>query len=172
MVAALAIGSFFALLLVTLVFSRLLLDPPLPAALRPSLLILVSPFAVGYSAYTVTAQRTDLLAESLFMLTLFLLTTLLGQLRDLPVCCPIRVSWWSVGFPLASCSVAALRFAAAEPGFITDAIALALLSLATAVTIALLVVTLIDPGKAGLSGFHVCSCRDILTFPRARGSKR
>jgi tellurite resistance protein len=48
MVAALAIGLFFAVPLFTLIFPRLLFEPPLPAALQPSLLILVAPFAVGY----------------------------------------------------------------------------------------------------------------------------
>ncbi len=150
MVAALAIGLFFAVPLFTLIFSGLLFGPALPAALKPSLLILVAPFAVGYSTYTVTAGRTDLFAEALFMLTLFLLAVLLGKLRHLPVCCPFRVSWLSVSFPLAACSVAALRFAAARPGVITDMIALALLTLATLVIAGLLVRTLVDMGKSGL----------------------
>ena len=150
MVAALAIGLFFAVPLFTLIFSGLLFEPSLPAALKPSLLILVAPFAVGYSAYTVTAGRTDLFAEALFMLTLFLLAVLLGKLRHLPVCCPFHVSWWSVSFPLAACSVAALRFSAARPGVITDTIALALLTLATLVIAGLLVDTVVDLGKGGL----------------------
>ena len=111
----------------------LLFEPPLPDALKPSLMILVAPFAVGYSTYTVTVGRTDLFAEALYMLTLFVLAVLLGQLRNLPLCCPFRVSWWAVSFPLAACSIAALRFAIAEPGTITDAVALALLALATLV---------------------------------------
>ncbi len=64
-VFALAIGLFFAVPLFTLVFSRLVFEPPLPDALKPSLLILVAPFAVGYSAYTVTAGQADLFAEAL-----------------------------------------------------------------------------------------------------------
>jgi tellurite resistance protein len=133
MVFALAVGLFFAVPLFTLVFSRLLFEPPLPDALKPSLLILVAPFAVGYAAYTLAAGQTDLFAEALYMLTLFVLAVLLGQLRYLPVCCPFRVSWWAVSFPLAACAVAALRFAAAVPGLATDAIALVLLALATLV---------------------------------------
>lgn len=150
MVAALATGLFFAMPLFTLIFSRLLFEAPLPAALRPSLLILVAPFAVGYSAYTVTAGQTDLFAESLYALTLFVLTVLLGQLRDLPATCPFRVSWWAVSFPLAASSVAALRFAAAQPGIVTDTVALALLTLATLVMAALLLGTLLDIAKGGL----------------------
>jgi tellurite resistance protein len=136
-VFALAVGLFFAVPLFTLIFSRLLFEPPLPDALKPSLLILVAPFAVGYSTYTVTAERTDLFAEALYMLMLFILAVLLGQLRYLPTCCPFRVSWWAVSFPLAACSIAALRFAAAEPGIITDGIAIALLALATTVILML-----------------------------------
>ena len=138
MVFALAVGLFFAVPLFTLIFSRLLFEPPLPDALKPSLLILVAPFAVGTSAYVVTAGQTDLFAEALYALTLFVLAVLLGQLRNLPSCCPFRVSWWAVSFPLAASSIAALRFAAAEPGIITDTIAIALLALATLVIAALL----------------------------------
>jgi tellurite resistance protein len=150
MVATLAIGLFFAVPLFTLIFSRLLFEPPLPAALRPSLLILVAPFAVGYSAYTVTAGQTDLFAEALYALTLFVLAVLLGQLRDLPLSCPFRVSWWAVSFPLAASSVAALRFATARPGLVPDTIALALLALATVVIAGLLIGTLVDISRGGL----------------------
>ena len=138
MVFALAVGLFFAVPLFTLVFSRLVFESPLPNALRPSLLILVAPFAVGYSAYTVTVGQADMFVEALYMLTLFVLAVVLGQLRHLPACCPFRVSWWAVSFPLAASSIAALRFAAAQPGLVTDAIALLLLAVATVVIAALL----------------------------------
>ena len=72
------------------------------------------------------------------MLMLFMLAVLLGQLRYLPVCCPFRVSWWAVSFPLAASSTAALRFAAARPGPVTEAIAVILLAVATLVIAALL----------------------------------
>ena len=138
MVYALAVGLFFAVPLFTLIFSRLLFEPPLPDALQPSLLILVAPFAVGYSTYLVTAGRTDLFADALYMLTLFVLAVSLGRLRHLPVCCPFRVSWWAVSFPLAASAIAALRFADLHPGLPADAIGLAALALATVVILALL----------------------------------
>ena len=62
MVFALATGLFFAVPLFTLIFSRLLFEPPLPDALKPSLLILIAPFAVGCSTYTVTTGRADMFA--------------------------------------------------------------------------------------------------------------
>jgi tellurite resistance protein len=150
MVLALAVGLFFAVPLFTLIFSRLVFEPPMPDSLKPTLLILVAPFAVGYSTYTVTAGQTDLFAEALYMLMLFILAVLIGQLRNLPSCCPFRVSWWAVSFPLAASSIAALRFAAARPSMLTDAVALALLGLTTLVIAALFGRTLLGVAKGEL----------------------
>ena len=90
-----------------------------------------------------TAGHVDLFAESLYMLTLFILAVLIGQLWYLPVCCPFRVSWWAVSFPLAASAIAGLRFAAAEPSLVTDGIGVALLGLATLVIGGLLARTLV-----------------------------
>jgi tellurite resistance protein len=150
-VFALAVGLFFAVPLFTLIFSRLLFEPPMPDSLKPTLLILVAPFAVGYSTYAVTGgARDDLFAEALYMLTLFILTVLLGQLRHLLICCPFRVSWWAVSFPLAASAIAALRFSAAEPGFFTGLIAWVLLGLATLVIGALFARTLVGLARGEL----------------------
>ena len=72
-----------------------------------------------------------------------MLSVLLGRLRSLPACCPFRVSWWAVSFPLAASAIAALRFAAAQPSLVTDAIAWALLILATVVIAGLLLRTIL-----------------------------
>ena len=150
MVLGLAVGLFFAVPLFTLIFSRLLFEPPMPDALQPTLLILMAPFAVGFSAYVATTGQVDLFAQSLYVLALFMLAVLLGRLRHLPSCCPFRVSWWAVSFPLAACSIAALRFAVAEPGLVTDAIALTLLALATFIIAGLLVRTLVGVARGEL----------------------
>jgi tellurite resistance protein len=142
MAASLAIGLFFAVPLFTLIFSRLLFEPPLPDGLQPTLLILVAPFAVGMSTYVVTTGAVDMFAEALFALTLFMLAVLLNRMRYLLACCPFRVSWWAVSFPLAASAIVALRFATARPSEITDGLALALLALATLTIIGLLVRTL------------------------------
>lgn len=142
MVLGLAVGLFFAVPLFTLIFSRLVFEPALPEALQPSLLILVAPFAVGFSTYVATTGQVDLFAQSLYVLMLFMLSVLLNRLRNLPQCCPFRVSWWAVSFPLAASAIAALRFAAAEPGWATDAIAWGLLAFATLVIGSLLLRTL------------------------------
>ncbi len=142
MVLGLAVGLFFTLPLFTMIFSRLVFDEPLPKPLQASLLILLAPFAVGASAYIATTGRVDLFAESLYVLTLFMLVVLLGRLRYLAACCPFRVAWWAVSFPLAAAAVTALHFAAAAPGWATDAIALFLLGFASLVILLLLVRTL------------------------------
>ena len=143
MVAALAIGLFFALPLFTLIFSRLVFEPPLPDALQPALMILVAPFAVGVSTYTVTVGAFDVFAEALFMMTLFVLAVLFGRMRYLVVCCPFRVSWWAVSFPLAASAIAGLRFATAQPSRLGDALAILLLALASLTIAGLFVRTLV-----------------------------
>ena len=143
MVLGLAVGLFFAIPLFTLIFSRLVFEPPMPDALKPSLMILVAPFAVGTSTYAVTTGQIDVFAQSLYVLTLFLLAVLVGQLRHLIQCCPFRFSWWAVSFPLAASAIAALRIAVAMRTWLTDAIAIVLLAFATVVIAGLLARTLI-----------------------------
>ena len=150
MVLRLAVGLFFAIPLFTLILSRLVFEPPMPDALQPSLLILVAPFAVGFSTYVTTTGQVDLFAQSLYMLTLFMLSVLLNRLRSLAHCCPFRVSWWAVSFPLAASAIAALKFAAARPGTVTDVLALALLGLATVTITGLLLRTLVGLARGEL----------------------
>ena len=150
MVLGLAVGLFFAVPLFTLILSRLVFEPPMPDALQPSLLILVAPFAVGFSTYVATTAQVDLFAQSLYVLMLFVLAVLLNRLRSLAHCCPFRVSWWAVSFPLAASAIAALKFAAAEPATVTDVIALALLGLATVVIAGLLARTLLGVAQGEL----------------------
>ena len=155
MVASLAIGLFFAVPLFTLIFSRLVFEPPMPDALQPSLLILVAPFAVGVSAYTVTTGTFDLFAQALFMLTLFVLAVLLNRMRYLLACCPFRMSWWAVSFPLAASAIASLRYATAEPSWIADVVAGLVLALASLTIGALLVRTLVGLARGELRTLSV-----------------
>jgi tellurite resistance protein len=142
MILTLAVGLFFAVPLFTLIFSRLVFEPPMPDALQPTLLILVAPFSVGFTSYVVTVGRIDLFAQSLYFLMLFVLAVLLGRLRMLRQCCPFRVTWWAVSFPLAASAVAALKFAAFDPNWFTTTIAAGLLALATVAIGGLLVRTI------------------------------
>jgi len=114
MVFAMAAGLFFAVPIFTLIFSRLLFEPPMLDALKPTLMILVVPVAVGYSTYTITTGRSDIFSESLYMLTLFVLAVLIGVLRDLVICCPFRVAWWAG--QLSACGLQHRRLALCRRG--------------------------------------------------------
>jgi len=138
MVFGTAVGLFFAVPLFTMILSRLMFEEPLPPAMQPSLMILCAPFAVGFSAYVATTGSVDGLAEALYMVTLFVLAVLTGRLRQLGQCCPFRVSWWAVSFPLAASAGAALKYAAFAQHPVADALAALLLGLASLVIVALL----------------------------------
>jgi tellurite resistance protein len=150
MILSLAVGLFFAVPLFTLIFSRLLFEAPMPDALQPTLLILVAPFSVGFSTYVVTVGRIDLFAAALYFLMLFVLAVLLERLRMLRACCPFRVSWWAVSFPLAASAIAALKIAVADHGWFTVIVAGILLALATVAIAGLLVRTLIGVTRGEL----------------------
>jgi tellurite resistance protein len=134
---ALAVGLFFAVPLFTLILSRLMFEEQMATNLQPSLLILLAPFAVGFSAYVTVTGKVDRFADALYMLTLFLLTVLVGRLRYLASACPFRLSWWSVSFPLAGSSGCALRYAEQVPGIVTHGIAIFLLATVTALLLAM-----------------------------------
>ncbi len=142
MLFALAVGLFFAMPLMTLIFSRLIFQKPMPAPQRPSLMIMLAPFAVGFSSYAITMQRIDDFAQALYMLMLFMLAVLVERLRSLPACSPFRVSWWAVSFPLAAAAGAALRYAAHAQSLFADVVAVLLLALASLVIAALFLRTL------------------------------
>lgn len=123
----LSVGLFFAVPIFTLVLGRLIFQPPLPPALQPTLLILLAPFSVGVSTYVVAVGGVDMFAQALFLLALFIFAVLVGRLRFLLRCCPFRVGWWAVSFPLSSLVIAAFRVALATPGMATDGLAWTLL---------------------------------------------
>lgn len=147
----LAAGSFLTLPVFTMVLGRLVLQPPLPRPLEPSLLILVAPSAVGMSTYVATTGHVDLFAKSLYCVSLFILAVLAGRLRHLAHCCPFRVGWWAISFPLAACAIAALRFAQAVPGIASDVVAGFLLALASVLILWMLARTLLGIAQGALS---------------------
>lgn len=138
---AFAIGMFFTMLVFVLIFSRLLFQAPPPQQAMPALLILIAPFSIGYSAYRVVAGHGDMFSQCLFMVDLLLIVVLVPLLVNLPRCCPFRVSWWAVSFPLAAATIAALHFSAASPNWINEGIAILLLAGTSLVVLWLLVRT-------------------------------
>lgn len=129
MLFAMAAGFVLAIPVFALVFGRLVSRP---SAAQPTLLILLAPFAVGFSAYVAMSGTVDALARALFYLDLFLLAVLLPRVYRMLRGQPFRLNWWALSFPLAASAVAAQRYALALPAAGSRAIALALLALATA----------------------------------------
>jgi tellurite resistance protein len=149
-VFALGAGLFFATPLFTMIFSRLLFEEPLPAALRPTLMILVAPFAVGFSSYFAVVGHVDLFAEALFLIALLVFAVIAGRLKGYLSACPFRVSWWAVSFPVAAMAAAALRYADHAQSPIADALALGLLAIASIVIAALALRTILGILKGEL----------------------
>ncbi|WJF89072.1 SLAC1 anion channel family protein [Paraburkholderia bonniea] len=141
-VFALAVGLFFTVPVFTMILSRLIFEEPLPPAFQPSLLILVAPFAVGFSSYVNITGHVDLFASALFYLAVFIFMVLLPKMLNLRICCPFRVSWWAVSFPLAALTIASLRFAAYQQSVVANAYAITMLALCTLVLGGLAVRTL------------------------------
>jgi tellurite resistance protein len=154
-IVGLAVGLFFTTPLFTLIFQRQLFEPSMPDALKPTMFILLAPTAVGFSSYVATTGHDDLFTTSLFMVTLSMFTVLVGHLRHLPACCPFRVSWWAVSFPLTACAIAGLRFSSFHPGTMSTLIAIALLTFATLVIAWLLQRTLIGIFRGELRALSV-----------------
>ncbi len=142
MLLGLAIGLVFAVPVVTLNLGRLIAGPAMPDGLQPALLMLVAPFAVGFSSYVNTTGKDDLFADALYMLTLFMLAVLVWRLARVLPGKAFKLGWWGTSFPLAASAIAALRYAGAHPGAIASAIAIGLLGLATVAIAALLLRTL------------------------------
>jgi tellurite resistance protein len=128
---SISLGLFFAIPLFTLVMARLMFEEPIAPPLQASLMILLAPFAVGFSAYVTVVGEIDRFASALYMLTVFLLAVLVGRLRYLAITCPFRLSWWAVSFPLAGTAVCALRYAAHTPNAFTHAFAILMLAAVT-----------------------------------------
>ncbi|MDE3795793.1 C4-dicarboxylate ABC transporter [Sinorhizobium meliloti] len=108
---AFAIGSVMAAVFVALIFARLRHEDPLPVPARPSLMVLVAPFAVGYLAYTNVTGSVDLFATVLFYFGLFLMLVLSPMVFRKHV--PFSIAWWAISFPLAALSIAFFRYAEA-----------------------------------------------------------
>ena len=130
---ALSVGLFFMVPLFTVIFTRLVFDEAFPDGLRPSLMILLAPFVVGASAVMAVMGQVNVLAQGLYLAAVFLFVVLLGQMRHLISCCPFRVSWWAVSFPLAALSIAAHRYAMAMPSVLAQGLAIGFWMLTTAV---------------------------------------
>jgi tellurite resistance protein len=127
---AAAIGSVSAVIFFVLIFARLVHHEPLAAGMRPSKMILVAPFAVGFIAYVNLAHRIDMFASLLFYFGLFLFVIISVRLLRKPA--PFSQAWWAIGFPMAALSNAALMYSSTVDSAVLWLIAVLLLFLMSA----------------------------------------
>lgn len=105
------VGFFWSIVLCVLIFARIVFFEKLPEKLMPTLVILLAPFGAGVGAYAVLIQNPILSgvnnpSYALFFIGLFLLFALLPQIFKIGKCCPFRISWWAISFPLAAMCIA------------------------------------------------------------------
>ncbi|MYN41336.1 C4-dicarboxylate ABC transporter [Duganella sp. FT109W] len=132
---AAAIGGVSALVFFVLIFSRLVHQAPMADAMRPSKMILMAPFAVGFVAYVNLVQTVDRFAALLFYFGLFLFVIIAWRLVRKPP--PFSLSWWAIGFPMAALSSAALNYAGAVGGLGLELLAVTLLIVLSLTIVAL-----------------------------------
>jgi tellurite resistance protein len=129
-----AIGSMMALVLFTMIVSRLVHRDPLAPAMAPSLMVLLAPFAVGFLAYSNIVGGIDRFAALLFYFGLFMFVVVAPKVFRPGV--PFSAGWWGISFPMAALANAALRYAqfrASGPLWVLAIALLGALSLALAV---------------------------------------
>jgi tellurite resistance protein len=131
---ALAIGTMIALLLFTMIMSRMIHHEPLPGGMVPSLMIVMAPFEVGFLAYTNFTQHVDTFSGLLFYFGLFMFLTLAPKIFRRGI--PFATGWWAISFPMAALASASLKYSGFAQAWPVTAIAivlLAMLSIAIAV---------------------------------------
>jgi tellurite resistance protein len=131
-----AVGSVLALVMFTMICTRLIQHEPLAPAMTPSLMILVAPFEVGFTAYTNLTGEVDRFASLLFYFGLFIFVVLAPKVFHRSV--PFGPGWWAISFPLAAMVNAALKYAAVRSTLPLKLLAGVML---VALTAALLVLT-------------------------------
>jgi tellurite resistance protein len=137
---AAAIGGVSAVVFFILIFSRLIHHEPLAEVMRPSKMILVAPFSVGFIAYVNLVKKVDMFAAVLFYFALFLFAII--SCRLLMRRAPFSPAWWAIGFPMAALTNAALMYAGAVGGHVLECIAAMLLFALTASIVVLSLRTL------------------------------
>jgi tellurite resistance protein len=136
---SIAVGSVLALVMFTMIGTRLIQHEPLANGMTPSLMILVAPFEVGFLAYTNVTGEVDRFAALLFYFGLFMFLVIAPKVFRRSV--SFSPAWWAISFPLAALVNAALKYAAVHPTLPLQVLAGALLVLLTATLIVLTIRT-------------------------------
>lgn len=137
-----AVGLVFWIVLLTLVFNRLIFHEPLPGKLRPTLVILVAPPAVGFLAWVqLQGGAVDDMARVLINAGYFFAALVAIQVPAL-LKLPFALSFWALSFPLAALTTASFRFAALTGSAVHRGLGLVLLAGLMVTILALILRTL------------------------------
>lgn len=135
-------GLIFWVVLLTLVINRLMFHDPLPGRMVPTLMILVAPPAVAFTAWLRLAGEPGpfglFLLNAAYVFAL-VVTTQLGKFRSVP----FALSWWALSFPLAALTIASFGYAHAGQSETHQLIGVALLALLAVVMAGLVLRTAI-----------------------------
>jgi len=125
-------GLMFWVVLLTLVMNRLMFHDPMPGKMVPTLMILVAPPAVAFTAWLRLEGEVGafghFLLSAAYVFAL-LVTTQAAKLRKLP----FALSWWALSFPIAALSIASFGYAHAAESAAHRMIGVGLLALLIAV---------------------------------------
>lgn len=103
-------GLIFWLVLLTLVVNRLMFHDPLPGKMLPTLMILVAPPAVGFTAWLRLAGAPGPFGHILLNVGyVFALLVAMQAAKFRTI--PFALSWWALSFPLAALSIASFGYA-------------------------------------------------------------
>jgi tellurite resistance protein len=104
-----SLGLLFWIVLLAVIFFRLVFYDRLPAWLKPTLFILLSPPAVAFTAYIALNGYIDNFARVLFY-SATVIAVLLVSLAPSFVSLPFTPTWWSFTFPMDAFASASIHY--------------------------------------------------------------
>jgi tellurite resistance protein len=105
-------GLIFWVVLLTLVMNRLMFHDPLPGKMLPTLMILVAPPAVAFTAWLRLTGEVGPFGHFLLSVAYvfaLVVATQVARFRNIP----FALSWWALSFPLAALTIASFGYAEA-----------------------------------------------------------
>lgn len=133
-------GLIFWLVLLTLVMNRLMFHDPLPGRMVPTLMILIAPPAVAFTAWMRLSGEVGPFGHFLLSVAYvfaLLVATQSPKFRTMP----FALSWWALSFPLAALTIASFGYAEAAGSAAHRIIGAGLLALLLAVVAGLILRT-------------------------------
>ena len=102
-----AVGIFFWIVLLTIIFNRIIFHHQLAKKFMPTLFIFIAPPAVGTIAYVKLTGEFDLFASFLFNIALFFTFLLFFMYKNF-MKLEYFISWWAFTFPLTAVTIASI----------------------------------------------------------------